>query len=429
MINIKNNETIQTINGYPVMLEATTQFQQVEVSWHFKALIERDTITKRSLFANWFGLSEDYPTLNAFQQRLSYLFGASLDAIVEKSGDYHIVHCTLIYPNPKLIDDLNYEDDVWSFLQSTLFKPIFTPTSALEELFAREQETLIKRFDSIQEDPTDIAMEDVLQKLYQNDVYRYHAIGVKEDVTTINLQALQETYQKMMVEDEQLITITGDVEWNNIKKQLDQFPTGNVKKIQRYSFRKSELADLGKTVKHHDVMQAKTIITYQLPLITSQQERVVLQLAYYIWAVDSHSRLFEEVREQAQLAYEIYGSMNITKQLAYAIAGVESKQTEKALELMKRQQQAMAEQGVTQEEIDLAKKTLWHDLQLELDEIEGVNDIAFSRQLLPHTLSLSEWQQMIAEITPKMIQKMMQQWEYKGSYCLLKKERSIESTN
>lgn len=105
-------------------------------------------------------------------------------------------------------------------------------------------------------------------------------------------------------------------------------------------------------------MQAKTIITYQLPLITSQQERVVLQLAYYIWAVDSHSRLFEEVREQAQLAYEIYGSMNITKQLAYAIAGVESKQTEKALELMKRQQQAMAEQGVTQEEIDLAKKNI-----------------------------------------------------------------------
>ena len=87
MIKIKNNETIQTINGYPVMLEATTQFQQVEVSWHFKTLIERDTITKRSLFANWFGLSEDYPTLNAFQQRLSYLFGASLDAIVEKSGD------------------------------------------------------------------------------------------------------------------------------------------------------------------------------------------------------------------------------------------------------------------------------------------------------------------------------------------------------
>lgn len=75
------------INGYPVLLQQTTQFNQITVTWHFKAPLERETLTKRSLLANWLGLSLKYSTLSAFQQRLSYLYGAALDATVEKKWE------------------------------------------------------------------------------------------------------------------------------------------------------------------------------------------------------------------------------------------------------------------------------------------------------------------------------------------------------
>lgn len=409
------------INGYPVLRQQTTQFNQITVTWHFKAPLERETLTKRSLLANWLGLSLKYPTLSAFQQRLSYLYGAALDATVEKSGNCHLIHCTLTYANPSLIADETFEEDVWCFLQDTLFQPLFTENERTTALFGREKETLSNRFAMIKEDPGDLALEQVLQTVFQNDTYRYHTIGVKEDIADLTLTDIAETHRKMLTIDEQLITITGDVSLSMISKHLMKFPQGQATTVRPVAFSNIKLTPLGEQRQTHDVIQAKVIIVYQVPRVCSQRDRVLLQLGYYIWAVDSHSRLFNEVREKAQLAYDIYGSLNVTKQLAYAVAGVDEDAVEQALETMKLQQRQMTE-DIQLAELELAKTALWHDLQLELDDVESVNDIAFSRQLLPYTMTLAQWQAELGTITPPDITNLMNQWQYKGSFCLTKKE-------
>lgn len=410
------------INGYPVLLQQTTQFKQIAVTWHFKAPLERSTLTKRSLLANWLGLSTTYPTLTAFQQRLSYLYGASLDATVEKSGNCHLIHCTLTYANPSLIPDETFEEDVWRFLQDTLFQPLCDETAETSALFEREKETLSNRFEMIKEDPGDLALEQVLKTVFKHDTYRYHTIGIKEDVAGLSLADIMQTHRDMFTADEQLITITGDVSLKMITKKLMTFPQGHATPVTPVSFSESQLMPLGEQKQTHDVAQAKVIIVYQVPQVCAQRDRVLLQLAYYIWAVDSHSRLFNEVREKAQLAYDIYGSLNVTKQLAYAIAGVDEERVVKALGTMKQQQLDMS-RTIELEELQLAKTALWHDLQLELDDVESVNDIAFSRQLLPFTMTLAQWQAELKTITPTDITNMMTQWHYQGSYCLTKKEQ------
>lgn len=365
----------ENIEGHIVQID---KFKTKLVSIYLTEKTNRGDVTKNALLP--FVLkrgSKKYPTQEDINKKLNYLYGASLDCSADIRGDNNVIRFQINVMDDKYKYD-NFDENIFVEALDLLFDVVFNPkiedNHFCEEYVEKEKENLKKIIDSRIDDKRSYSMERCVEELYKGKPYGVVRTGYKEDVEKIDSCNLYEHFKKFLNECKIDIYFSGDfsdVDINNLLLNNSYLSKFEGRKENYISEKVNETFDEEEKiiVEKMDVSQGNLV----LGLVNSNVnvDEISLAVANAILGVGANSKLFQNVREKASLAYYA-GSMFVQqKNLIIVRAGIEIKNYEKALELIREQVEMVKKGEFSDSEISSAKEMLIAPL-LGIEDEQGL---------------------------------------------------------
>ncbi|MCV6608534.1 MAG: insulinase family protein, partial [Campylobacterales bacterium] len=185
-------------------------------------------------------------------------------------------------------------------------------------------------------------------------------IGTKESIEKISLKDIEEFINQRVVIKKAIVVVGGDLNIDEAKKAtkelLGVLEVGNDKELK--------LVNLGKDRKDvrvkKETEQAYIYFGSPLYLEKSDDEYIAKTAAFILGSGGFGSRMMEEIRVKRGLAYSAYSRFNLNKTSTFFSGYLQTKlESEKeAKEVVQELVDEFVKKGVTQQELDDAKKFL-----------------------------------------------------------------------
>ena len=235
--------------------------------------------------------------------------------------------------------------------------------------------------------------------------YGLYKYGYVEDLDLITAQNLYEYYKKMISKCKIDIFVSGDIEDSiQIVEQNE-----NMQKLQsrepKYEINKIEFKEKveEKEIKEEmDVVQGKIVIGLDLNL-DSEEQKYNTMVYNAILGGTANSKMFQEVREKASLAYTASSSYIRYKSNIFIRCGIEIKNYEKAMEIIRKQLEDMKNGIFTDEDIENAKKGIISGIKSIDDEQDTEITYFLGQELTDSKISLEQYIEKIQKVTKQDI--------------------------
>ena len=238
--------------------------------------------------------------------------------------------------------------------------------------------------------------------MYKDQPFGLYKYGYVEDMKDINEKNLYEYYQQLINECKIDIFVSGIIDEEteniiknneNIIKLKDRKPQYNqpdiiAKKSEKENYVQESM----------DVTQGKLIIGMDLD-IGDDNLRFDVMIYNSIFGGSANSKLFQNVREKASLAYTASSSYYRFKNNIFINCGIEIKNYEKALEIIKQQIEDMKKGDFTDEEVENAKKGIIASIKTIDDEQDTEITYFFSQELSKSKCNIEQYMDRIYEVT------------------------------
>jgi predicted Zn-dependent peptidase len=226
-----------------------------------------------------------------------------------------------------------------------------------------------------------------------------------EDLEKITPESLYTYYKELLRTNLIDIFIVGDIDFNNMEKIIkDNFIINTIKKTNANHFIKQDkFRALPQIVKDSkEINQSILIVASKLKDITSFEREYVLALYNSVLGGGPDSKLFKEVREKNSLCYSISSSHSGIANLQYISAGIDEKNFDKTVKLVKKEIKKMTTGDFTDDELIQAKTTYLASLKELEDSTNGIINIYEAHEYLNYGL-LEERRIEIVKVTKEDI--------------------------
>ena len=266
----------------------------------------------------------------------------------------------------------------------------------------QEKENIKQIIDGKIDNKARYSLDRCIEEMYKDKPYGLYKYGYVEDMKNINEKNLYEYYQQLINECKIDIFVSGiiDEETENIIKNNE-----NIIKLKDREPQYNEPEIIAKrTEKENDVQesmdvtQGKLIIGMDLD-IDDDNLRFDVMIYNSIFGGSANSKLFQNVREKASLAYTASSSYYRFKNNIFINCGIEIKNYEKALEIIKQQIEDMKKGDFTDEEVENAKKGIIASIKTIDDEQDTEITYFFSQELSKSKCNIEQYMQRISEVT------------------------------
>lgn len=252
-----------------------------------------------------------------------------------------------------------------------IFSKMIFESNYKQNEISKERKVIYKEIDMSQDSPEYVAYEKMYSDFYAGTPYEKLVSGTKKSLTKINRDEIVDFVKTHYVPNKIIVSVSGPFSKNYVKKLtqkyinfrfkenniVSEFPKDNVIVPKRkFSFIKK------------DVKQSQIMIGFPTSNIYSEDEKANF-IASFIFGGTMSSRLFQKVREQNALVYSIhcYNEKSIFGGANVISFGTEETKAKFALMLIKKEIEKFVKDGVTDEELDLAK-TLCKSIILSSNE-------------------------------------------------------------
>lgn len=368
------NEQIIKKNGYTLHIVKTNKYKTNTLVWKMKAPLTEETVTLRALLPNVLQSStKQYPTTTALRTYLDDLYGAGFFVDLAKKGEYHIMSFSIDIANEKFLKDPTplLQKGI-NFLSEVILNPNVENESFHPQTVEKEKRTLKQRIQSIYDDKMRYSSVRLVEEMCKDEAYAFDANGVSEKVDEITPKRLYDYYQKAINEDELHLYIIGDVDEKEVEVFCEnlQFKDRSPLKLEN---RNSVQIDKVKEIKEkQDVKQGKLNIGYRTNIQFGDEDYFALQVFNGIFGGFSHSKLFINVREKASLAYYAASRLESHKGLLMVMSGIEAKNYDQAIRIIREQMEAMKNGDFTDQEIEQTKAVINNQLLETTDTSRGL---------------------------------------------------------
>lgn len=338
----------------------TDKFKSNVVAAFLLTDLNRENITKNALIPAV--LRRGTATLNTMKDisiKMDDLYGALFDVSVDKIGDKQAVQLYTSVINNKFA--LNGEDlmsDALNFMYEAIYNPYLENGVFSEEYVKGEKETLREIIKGKINNKGSYAMFRCTEEMFGENPYALFKYGVEEDLEAITAENLYERYKELLETSEKHFYVCGDVNEEDIKSFFcSKFEEREVSGELLKPLIKAELNHDGvkEIVEKMDVTQGKLVLGYDVDVDLSKESFYKMTLYNTILGASSNSKLFQNVREKASLAYTTRSTYLKHKGVLFVTAGIELDKYEKALELIKIQVDDMRKGNFSDEDLVDAK--------------------------------------------------------------------------
>ena len=393
--------------------------------------ILKENVTKNALLLSVLRRgSKNRPTQEKISQELEEMYGAGFDCGIDKTGDNHVLKFYLESINDKFLPQTN-ENMLKNSIEK-LFEIAFDPlveNGGFKEEYVKQEKANIKRIIEGKVDNKAIyALERCTEEMYKDKPYGLYKYGYIEDLEIITAQNLYEYYQKMLQECKIDLFISGDIEDSfevvehneNIQKLQNRKPNYIINKIEN-----KEPVQENEIQESMEVVQGKIVIGLDVHL-ENEKQKYDTMLYNAILGGTANSKMFQEVREKASLAYTASSRYLRYKSNIFIMCGIEIKNYEKAMEIIRKQLEDMKNGVFTEEDIENAKKGIISGIKSIDDEQDTEITYCYGQELTDTKTSLDEYIENIERVNKEDIIKIAQAVTVNTVYFLKNKETSKE---
>ena len=389
----------------------TDKFKTNLIAVFLSMPITRENVTKNSLISAVLRRgSKNMPTQAQISQELEEMYGASFDCGLDKTGDNHILKFYLESVNDNFLPqtDENMLKTSIEKLLEIVFNPLVENGTFKQEYVKQEKENVKRIIEGKPDNKARYAFDRCIEEMYKDEPYGLYKYGYIEDLKKITAQDLYNYYQTMVSECKIDIFVSGNinevtsiVEQNeNIQKLQEREPIYRINKIEQ-----KENAQEKEVIEEMDVTQGKLTIGLDLHL-ENEEQKYDAMLYNAILGGTANSKMFQEVREKASLAYTAGSSYVRYKCNIFIKCGIEIKNYEKAMEIIRKQLEDMKNGVFTEEDIENAKKGIISGIKSIDDEQDTEITYFFGQELTGNKTSLEQYMEKIQKVSKEDIIKI-----------------------
>ena len=417
------NETKKEIKkGIQLHVLNTDKFKTNLVAVFLTTKLERETVTANALISAVLRRgSNTLKTQEEISKQLEELYGASFDCGIDKTGDNQVLKFYIETVNDAFLPQSN--ENILKKSIENIFDIIFNPfienNAFKKEYVDQEKNNMKQRIEGRIDNKRRYALDRCIEEMYKGRPFGLYRFGYVEDLNNINEVNLYERYKQLTDQCKIDIFVSGNVneevesiitENQNVKQLKEREPIYN-QESEKNTVKKGEKIEI------MDVMQGKLVVGLD---VNSQNEDEKYNVMIYntILGGSANSKIFQNVREKANLAYEAGSRYFKYKDNIFVICGIEISNYEKALDLIKKQLEDMKNGDFTEEEIENAKKAIISSIKTIDDEQDTSITYYFGQEMSGNQKSVDEYIERIGKVTKEDVIQVAKRVEINTIYFL-----------
>ena len=404
---IKQGITVHNIN--------TDKFKTNIVAIFLTTPMSRKYVTFNSVISSVLRRgSKNMPTQEDISKTLENMYGASFNNGLDKIGDNHILKFYMESINDEYLPQGNDNllKESIKKLSEIVFNPVLENGKFKEEYLNQEKEVITQRINARIDNKAFYAKTRCVECMYKDDPAALYKYGYTEDMKNINTENLYNYYKELIDNCKIDIFISGKNELENTLKMLNEDEN-----IQKLKPRKAEyvINDIKAKEEQQEqsieekqnVTQGKVVIGCDILFdeddLKDENLRYEALLYNGLLGGSANSKLFQNVREKASLAYTAGSSYVRFKSNIFINAGIEIENYEKAIKIIKEQLESMKNGEFTEEEIENEKKSLISGINLIDDEQDSGIVYYYGQEITNSNVSLEDYKKRVKNVTKDQI--------------------------
>lgn len=419
-------ETKQIKEGIKLHLIETDKFKTNLIAVFIVIPLDRENVTKDAMIPAVLRRgTQNLKTQEEIEKHLEELYGATFDLGIEKIGDNHVFKFYLeTIADEFLPEKENILQEAAKTLLDIIFNPLTENGTFSNEYVESEKRTLKQLIESKIDNKANYALEKTVEAMYKNEPYGLYKYGYSEDLDAMTSKDIYDRYLKILNEAKIDIYISGVA-----PKEAVQF-IENSQEIQKLNARepkyiinneetekKQKINEIRAIEEKLDVAQGKLLLGLDV-LKNDPNSRFAICLYNVILGESANSKLFQNVREKASLAYTASSGYIRQKNNIIIRAGIEIENKDKALKIIKEQLEAMKKGDFTEEDIQNAKKYMVNGIKTVEEGQDTEITYYIGQELSNLHTSLEEYQKQIEKITKEEIIEIANKVEINTVYFL-----------
>jgi len=375
---------IETINmgAYNLHFIKTKKFKTITIDVDFYREIKKDEITKRNLLKMiLLDSSKNYKNEKDLIIESENLYDIKVSSSISRIGKFSNLSFQTKFLNEKYTEEGMNKESIIFFLDL-----IFNPNVKNNAFFNidKQKSKLKQDIISIKDNKVKYSVLKLMEKMKEKE-YSYNTFGYLEDLEDITGEELYTYYEKVLKEDQIDVFILGDIDESQIKEIFKEYFKVNTFKKEHKNLIIPELVPRKRIVKYHEyekVSQSQLVLLCSLNNLTDFERKYTIKLYSEILGGSSSSVLFSKVREDKGYCYYINSGVKAYDNILLINSGVEKKNIEPAIKLIRRCLKDINNGKVSDELIGSSRNTILSSIKASSDTPMGIINTALSRVLV-----------------------------------------------
>ncbi len=387
--------------GIKLHILNTDKFKTNLVAVFLTTKLKKETVTPNALISAILRRgTNNLKTQEEISKQLEELYGASFDCGIDKTGDNQVLKFYIQTINDDYIPQ--QEENMLKTSIENIFDIVFNPLTEKEgfkkEYVEQEKKNMKQRIEGRVDNKARYALDRCIEEMYKDKPYGLYKFGDVNSLENIDENNLYKTYEKLIDECKIDIFISGNIndEVEDIIKENE-----NIKKLKERDAKYNTTSEKpegkkGEIIEKMSVTQGKLVMGLDLN-IQNEDEKYYTLVYNNILGGSANSKIFQNVREKASLAYSAGSSYFKYKNNIFINCGIEISNYEKAVELIKEQIEDMKNNNFTDEEFENAKNSIIATIKTIDDEQDTLIIYYFGQELSNNKNTIEDYIKKIEE--------------------------------
>ena len=367
-----------------------------------------------------------YPTARALSKRCQELYGASVFADADKKGEVQIAYFStdMLYKRYALNSEHLFEKTC-DLIFDVIFDPLVIDGGFRNDYVEQEKVNLCDLIESRINDKSSYAVQRCCEVMCADEPYSIDEIGTVDSVSKITAEGLYKYYKEVFIKELPIkIFITGD-DINNTNYLLEKLSrierAQNIRNICAGDIIPQQ-GDIKEVTDRMQVIQGKLCLGFRTETPASSKDYFALTICNTVFGGGIHSKLFQNVREKASLAYYASSRIDKFKGLLLVSSGIEINNKDKAQEIILKQLEDIRKGNVSEYEFSASVKSYINAVDSLKDGQRAISDFFLGQILLGLNYSLIDLTDEIKKVTVSDIVEISQRIKLDTVYFLTSQE-------
>ena len=378
--------------------------------------------TERSLISQVLGRgTRQLPDMQQLNRFLEGLYGTRMFSSVAKSGEWHVSRYGISVVNESFVPgEKRLLGRGLEFLGGLVGSPHTENGVFSSEYVDSERAILAQVIESLVDDKSSYAHFRCVEEMCSREPFRRYSQGDVARLQGVDAASLWTYYREWIRSAPIAIYVSGDVDPARVRDEIEaafSFERGEVR--EPLPVAEARPVEREREVREQlDLQQARLVIGYRHGITYAHPDYESLVLMNGVLGGYSHSKLFQNVREKASLAYSAYSSVERHKGLLFVSCGIAAEKYEQALRISLEQVDAMAQGDISDEDIEATRKTVLEQNRMLEDDFSALAEADFALSLHGRRLDMPGFRERIRAVDKADMVRVAQRLRRDTTYFL-----------